>query len=84
LRAFSIAPPSFVSLLLAVGRRPGEVAEQAGHSLAVFQDTYAHVITEFRGVAVSDPADESPQGACVTGASSHPRGGRPLRLKWLQ
>jgi integrase len=49
---------SFVSLLLAVGRRPGEVAEQAGHSLAVCQDTYAHVIAEFHGVALSDPADE--------------------------
>jgi integrase len=49
---------SFVSLLLAGGRRPGEVAEQAGHSLAVCQDTYAHVIAEFRGVAVSDPAEE--------------------------
>jgi integrase len=49
---------SFVSLLLAAGRRPGEVADQAGHSLAVCQDTYAHVIAEFRGVAVSDPAEE--------------------------
>jgi integrase len=42
---------SFVSLLLASGRRPGEVAEQAGHSLAVCHDTYAHVIAEFRGLS---------------------------------
>jgi hypothetical protein len=71
-------------LLLAVGRRPGEVAEQAGHSLAVCQDTYAHVIAEFRGMAVSDPADEVRKAPCVTGASSRPRGEGRYRLKWLQ
>ena len=49
---------SFVSLLLAAGRRPGEVAEQAGHSLAVCQDTYGHVIAEYRGTQVTDPAEE--------------------------
>lgn len=48
---------SFVSLLLSAGLRRGEVAEQAGHSLAVMESTYAHVIAEFRGVPISDPAD---------------------------
>ena len=49
---------SFVSLLLAAGRRPGEVAEQAGHSLAVCQDTYGHVIAEYPGNQATDPAEE--------------------------
>jgi hypothetical protein len=40
------------------GRRPGEAAEQAGHSPAICQDTYEHVIAEFRGVAVTDPSEE--------------------------
>ena len=47
---------SFVSLLLAAGRRRSEVAEQAGHSLAVMESEYAHVIAEFRGVTMEDPA----------------------------
>jgi len=47
---------SFVSLLLSAGMRRGEVAEQAGHSLAVMESTYAHVMAEFRGVEMNDPA----------------------------
>lgn len=48
---------SFVSLLLASGVRRGEVAEQAGHSLAVMESTYAHVIAEFRSVTMTDPSE---------------------------
>lgn len=48
---------SFISLLLAAGRRPGEVAEQAGNSPAVMQSTYEHVIAEFRGVPMTDAAE---------------------------
>jgi hypothetical protein len=50
--------PLFVSLLLAAGRRPVRLRSRGGHSMAICQDTYAHVIAEFRGVAVSNPADE--------------------------
>jgi integrase len=49
---------SFVSLLLAAGRRPAEVAEQAGHTVAVMESTYAHVIEEFRGMQIADPAKQ--------------------------
>jgi len=38
---------SFVSLLLAEGRQPVWIAQQAGHSLAVLLSTYAHLIEEY-------------------------------------
>ena len=47
---------SFVSLLLAAGQRRGEVAEQAGHSLTVMEETYAHTIEEYRGTTITNPA----------------------------
>jgi integrase len=46
----------FVSLLLACGCRRGEVADQAGHSLAVMERHYALTIAEYRGVPLKDPA----------------------------
>ena len=46
---------SFISLLLAAGQRRTEVAEQAGHSLTVMENTYAHIIEEYRGTTLTDP-----------------------------
>jgi len=48
---------TFVSLLLACGVRRGEVADQAGHSLAVMEKHYAVTIAQYRGVALSDPTE---------------------------
>ena len=47
---------TFVSLLLSCGCRRGEVADQAGHSLAVMEQHYAVTIAEYRGVPITDPA----------------------------
>lgn len=49
---------TFVSLLLSCGLRRGEVAEQAGHSLAVMEKHYAVTIAAYRGVQLSDPNSE--------------------------
>jgi integrase len=48
---------TFVSLLLSCGFRRGEVADQAGHSLAVMEKHYAVTIAEYRGVSLSDPTE---------------------------
>jgi integrase len=47
---------TFVSLMLSCGCRRGEVADQAGHSLAVMEKHYALTIAEYRGVSLADPA----------------------------
>jgi integrase len=49
---------TFVSLLLSCGYRRGEVADQAGHSLAVMERHYAVTIAEYRGVPMTDPAEK--------------------------
>jgi integrase len=46
---------SFVSLLLAEGRQPVWIAQQAGHSLAVLLSTYAHLIEEYAERERVDP-----------------------------
>ena len=48
---------TFVSLLLSCGYRRGEVADQAGHSVAVMEKHYAVTIAEYRGVPLTDPDD---------------------------
>jgi integrase len=48
---------TFVSLLLSCGFRRGEVADQAGHSLAVMEKHYAVTIAEYRGVPLTNPAE---------------------------
>ena len=58
---------SFVSLLLAAGQRPSEVAQQAGHSLTIMEDTYAHVIEDFRGITITD-AGQAIQDARIEAA----------------
>lgn len=50
---------SFVSLLLHEGRLSlGEIAEQAGHSVAVLSSTYAHVLRELRGAERVSAAEQ--------------------------
>ena len=44
-----------VSLLLAEGRQPVWIAQQAGHSLAVLLSTYAHLIEEYAERERVDP-----------------------------
>jgi integrase len=48
---------TFVSLLLSCGYRRGEVADQAGHSLAVIEKHYALTIAAYRGVPLTDAAE---------------------------
>ena len=46
---------SFVSLLLAEGRQPVWIAQQAGHSLTVLLSTYAHLVEEYADRERVDP-----------------------------
>lgn len=44
---------SYASLRFAERANPAEIAEEMGHSLEVLFSTYAHVITELKGIGAS-------------------------------
>ena len=66
----------FVSLLLHEGRLSlGEIAEQAGHSVAVLSSTYAHVIAELRGGERVSAAEQIEQARAELDARDQARRG---------
>jgi hypothetical protein len=72
-------------LLLSCGMRRGEVADQAGHSLAVMEKYYAVTIAQYRGVPLGDPAEVISAARAKIGAAlvPHRRMALPLRLASL-